>query len=146
MLKLQWKPLTATAKAPAKAFSQDAAYDLFADCPTESICIEPGKTKIIPSGVAIMPPAGWCCDIRGRSGMNSKGKLVILGLVDAFYTGPWGIVMYNSTDKDIWIAHHDKIAQFTVQRIVESELEQVETLEVPSDSRGAVGFGSTGQK
>lgn len=146
MIKLQWKPLTETAKPPAKAHTQDAAYDLFADIPTGSKTVPKGQTAIIPTGVAIMPPEGWSCDIRGRSGMSSKGKLVALGLVDAFYTGPWGVILYNGTDDDIVIGHHDKIAQFTVNRVNDSELELVEEFDTPANARATNGFGSTGHK
>lgn len=146
MITLQWKPLTETAKAPAKAHPQDAAYDLFADLPNGPMIILRGQTAIVPTGIAIMPPENWACDIRGRSGMNSKGKIVALGLVDSYYTGPWGVVMFNSCDRDIEINHHDKIAQFTVNRVNESVLERVEAFDIPSNARGAFGFGSSGGK
>ena len=147
MIKLQWKPLTETAKAPQKAHPQDAAYDLFADLPNGPLTVLRGQTVIIPTGVSIMPPEGWSCDIRGRSGMSSKGKIVALGLVDAYYTGPWGVILTNtSVDKDIDINHHDKIAQFTVNRVNDSELERVETFDIPTNARGNGGFGSTGHK
>lgn len=142
---LEWKQLTPTAKGPQKAHTEDAAWDLFADCPNEDIIIGPSQTKIIPTGLAIMPPKGWACDIRGRSGMNSKGKLAILGLVDAYYTGPWGVVMHNATDTTVIINHHDKIAQFTVQRIYNSQLKRVEEFS-DGGSRGSGGFGSSGTK
>ena len=142
-VRLQWKKLSSTAKGPQKAHHEDAAWDLFADCP-EGIYIAQGETKIIPTGLAIMPPEGWACDIRGRSGMNSKGKFVILGLVDSYYTGPWGIVVHNGTKVDLKIEHHDKIAQFTVQKVYESKLVEVEEFDVSGDKRGSSGFGSTG--
>lgn len=145
MITLQWKPLTETAKAPAKAHTQDAAYDLFADIPSGRITLLKGQTAIIPTGLAIMPPEGWSCDIRGRSGMSSKGKIVALGLVDAFYTGPWGVILYNGTDRDIDVCHHDKVAQFTVNRVHDTELQLVETFDTPSNTRGNGGFGSTGR-
>ena len=142
---LEWRPLTPTAKGPLKAHAEDAAWDLFADCPEHNIIIDPGKTVIVPTGLAIMPPMGWCCDIRGRSGMNSKGKLAILGLVDAYYTGPWGVVMHNATDTTVIISHHDKIAQFTVQRVYNSQLKRVEEFN-DGGSRGMSGFGASGTK
>jgi len=142
---LQWKKLTPTAKGPQKAHHEDAAWDLYADC-ENGFDIEPGETRIVQTGVAIMPPEGWACDIRGRSGMNSKGKFVILGLVDSYYTGPWGIVVYNGTNKAVKISHHDKIAQFTVQRVYESKLVEVEDFDVSGDKRGSGGFGSSGVK
>ena len=51
---LEWKPLTPTAKGPQKAHAEDAAWDLFADCPEHNIIIDPGKTVIVPTGLAIM--------------------------------------------------------------------------------------------
>lgn len=150
-VKLQWKKLSQSAKAPQKAHAEDAAWDLYADCfnnhaNTGYIAIQPGETKIVPTGLAIMPPEGWACDIRGRSGMNSKGKFAVLGLVDSYYTGPWGVVMYNGTDKEVTIQHHDKIAQFTVQKVYNSQLVEVEDFDVSGDKRGSGGFGSTGNK
>lgn len=143
-VKLQWKKLSPSAKGPQKAHAEDAAWDLFADIKEGVLQIEPGQTKIVPTGLAIMPPAGWSCDIRGRSGMNSKGKFVILGLVDSYYTGHWGVVMHNGTDQPVLIQHHDKIAQFTVQRVYDSQLVEVEDFDVSGDKRGSGGFGSTG--
>ena len=78
--------------------------------------------------------------------MSSKGKIVALGLVDAYYTGPWGVILYNGTDRDIDVNHHDKIAQFTVNRVNDSELERVESFDIPANARGGGGFGSTGHK
>jgi len=144
-VKLQWKKLTQTAKGPQKAHAEDAAWDLYADTPDRNIVINPGETVIVPTGLAIMPPEGWACDIRGRSGMNSKGKFAILGLVDAFYTGPWGIVMHNGSDTTVIISHHDKIAQFTVQKIYSSQLVEVESFD-NTGTRGVGGFGSSGTK
>jgi dUTP pyrophosphatase len=146
MIKLQCKKLTETAKLPSKAHTEDAAYDLFADIPSGHIYIPSGQTRIVQTGMAIMPPLGWSCDIRGRSGMSSKGKLVALGLVDAYYTGPWGIILYNSTPETIEINHHDKIAQFTVNRVNDSVLDLVNDFDIPSNTRGEGGFGSTGHK
>lgn len=146
MIKLQCKKLSETAKLPSKAHPEDAAYDLFADIPTEHIQVPPMQTRVIQTGMAIMPPSGWSCDIRGRSGMSSKGKLVAIGLVDSYYTGPWGVILYNGTSETIEINHHDKIAQFTVNRVNDSMLELVEEFDVPSNARGTSGFGSTGHK
>lgn len=142
---LQWKPLTKTAKGPQKAHAEDAAWDLYADCPEMDIVLGPRETRVIPTGLAIMPPQGWCCDIRGRSGMNSKGKFAVLGLVDSYYTGPWGVVVHNSGAESIKIMHHDKIAQFTVQRVWDSKLVQVDEFD-DKGSRGSGGFGSSGTK
>ena len=140
---LEWKKLSETAKGPQKAHSDDAAWDLYADCP-EGIELAPGETKIVSSGLAIMPPRGWHCDLRGRSGMNSKGKFVILGLIDSFYTGPWGVVLHNGNKDAIKIGHHDKIAQFTVMQTHETKLVQVDDFSQTGD-RMASGFGSSGK-
>jgi dUTP pyrophosphatase len=142
---LQWKKLSQTAKGPVKSHQEDAAWDLFCDCP-EGIQMMPGETRIIPTGLAIMPPDGWSCDLRGRSGLNSKGRFVILGLIDSYYTGPWGVVVFNATNAILQFNHHDKIAQFTVQRVWESKLVEVEEFDVSGDKRGTGGFGSSGNR
>lgn len=141
---LQWKKLSPTAKGPQKAHAEDAAWDLYADIKEGVLSIGPGETRVVPTGLAIMPSQGWSCDIRGRSGMNSKGKFAVLGLVDSYYTGPWGVVIHNGNSFMVDISHHDKIAQFTVQRVYDSELVEVEDFDVSDDKRGNGGFGSTG--
>jgi dUTP pyrophosphatase len=145
-IKLEYKSLSETAKKPEKAHSYDAAWDLFADCPNQILAIEPGQTKIVPTNIAIRAPRGYSCDIRGRSGMNSKGKLAILGLVDADYTGPWGVVIHNSTNDTVFVEHHDKIAQFTVNKVYESYLSDVDDFRLQDGARGTGGFGSSGTK
>ena len=142
-VRLQWKRLTDSCKGPQKAHADDGAWDLFADCP-DGIELGTGETKVIQTGIAIMPPSGWHCDLRGRSGMNSKGKFVILGLIDSYYTGPWGVVLHNGTKDTIKINHHDKIAQFTVSRTYDSALQEVTEFSETGDRMGA-GLGSTGQ-
>lgn len=143
---LECKKLTPTAKLPAKTHTEDAAWDLFADIDQQRpIVIESGKTVVVLTGLAIKPPVGWSCDIRGRSGMNSKGKFVVLGLVDAGYEGSWGVILHNATGDSITINHHDKIAQFTVNKVYSSEIKVVEEF-ASSSIRGTSGFGSTGTK
>lgn len=143
-VKLQTKRLTDTAKLPQKAHAEDAAWDLFVDSPTGDVYVAPGNTVIVQTGLAIMPPKGWSCDIRGRSGMNSKSKFVILGLVDAFYQGPWGVIVHNAGVGTIKLMHHDKFAQFTVNRIYDSELQEVTDF-TEGSTRGTGGFGSSGK-
>lgn len=139
---LEWKRLTETSKGPLKNYGDDAAYDVFADCP-DGLELAAGETKIVSTGLAIMPPRNWHCDLRGRSGMNSKGKFVILGLIDSYYTGPWGVVLHNATKDTIKINHHDKIAQFTLMPTYEAKLIEVDDFSQTGD-RMASGFGSSG--
>lgn len=142
-VRLEWKKLTETAKGPTRAHQDDAAWDVYSDCP-DGVEVAPGETKIVSTGLAIVPPRNWHCDLRGRSGMNSKGKFVILGLIDSFYTGPWGVVIHNGNKDTIKISHHDKIAQFTVMPTYESKLIEVEEFSQTGDRMGS-GFGSSGQ-
>jgi dUTPase len=54
--------------------------------------------------------------------------------------------VYNGTDSTVIINHHDKIAQFTVQRVWDSKLEQVDNFDISENTRGTSGFGSSGTK
>lgn len=60
------------AKIPTYAHKTDAGLDIYA---LEDIIIEPGETKIIPTGLKVAIPAGYELQIRDKSGIASKTKL-----------------------------------------------------------------------
>lgn len=104
--------------------------------------IIPSNTvKIIPTGIALEIPIGYEGQVRGRSGLTSKGILVQLGTIENSYRGEVGIITYNSTDKDFEIKNGMRLAQFsihpiTIVKMLESELTETK--------RGDNGYGSSG--
>jgi len=155
---------------PKYAREFDAGFDLVA---AEDVTIEPGETKVIPTGLAFEIPPGYEMQIRPRSGMSRKTKLrVVLGTIDSGYRGEVGVIVDNVStveyaskpryatgilvgDNDfnitkpinyevIKINKGDRIAQGVIAPVETAHFVEVDEL---SDSeRGAGGFGSTGTK
>jgi dUTP pyrophosphatase len=88
------KRLNENAVLPVYAKPGDAGFDLVA---TEDVIIEPGETKLVPTGLAFELPEGFELQVRPRSGVTLKTKLrVQLGTVDAGYRGEVGVIVDNN--------------------------------------------------
>ena len=129
---------------PAKAHSDDAAYDMRSRV---DITLEPKCSTLVPTGVVIELPVGYEAQIRPRSGLALKHNLMLTnspGTIDAGYRGEIGIIMYNAGKEDFSISRGDRIAQMVICKLPEVELVASDSL---SDTdRGSGGFGSTGVK
>ena len=135
---------------PTKAFSDDNCWDLYA---VEDVVIPRsgelfGSVKIgsgvVPVGLSvgyITPGYGFV--IKGRSGLGFKhGIQPHFGEIDNAYRGDLGIKLYNLTDTSYIVKKGDRIAQFKIEKVYESEVSFIDT-PIPSN-RGEGGFGSSG--
>src|SRR5690625_4790387 len=92
-IKVGFKRLNDEAMIPTRAHPTDSGFDLYA---SEDVVIEPGETKVIPTGIAVKLPAGYEAQVRPRSGVTAKTKLrVQLGTIDNEYTGEIGVIVDN---------------------------------------------------
>jgi len=82
--------------------------------------------------------------IRGRSGLKSKGILCTVGTIDFTYTGEYGVILYNASNADFTVNPGDRIGQLVAAPIIKPQIEFV--TELDATNRGANGFGSTGIK
>lgn len=90
---LKIKKLRDDIPTPVYAHEYDSGFDLVA---VEDVVIEPGETKIVPTGLAVSLPPGFEIQIRPRSGITAKTKLrVQLGTVDSAYRGELGVIVDN---------------------------------------------------
>lgn len=83
-------------KAPYKAHTTDAGYDLFA---AKTAFILPGKSFIMPTGIKVAVPEGYEIQIRPRSGISSKVSLRVAnspGTIDSGYRDELGVILYNA--------------------------------------------------
>lgn len=129
---------------PAYMSSQAAGMDLAADI-EGSIILEPGKFKIIPTGIKVAIPSGYEAQVRPRSGLALKYGVTVLnspGTIDADYRGELRVILINLGEKPFEIKRGDRIAQIIVNKIQQVKLVETETL--PDSERGSGGFGSTG--
>ena len=123
-----------------------SGMDLAANIENE-IDLAPGKTAIIPTGLAISIPKNFEIQIRPRSGLAAKNQISVLntpGTIDADYRGELKVILINHSDKVFKIEKGLRIAQMVLCPVIKATLKDVDILE--TTKRGSDGFGSTGIK
>ena len=137
--------LNDSAKLPTRGSEYAAGYDLYAAI-EEPVVINPHETKKIGTGIAIALPMQTFGAIFARSGLATKNGLRpanCVGVCDSDYRGEYIVAVHNDS-KEIQVIHPgDRIAQVVVLPFIPVEWNEVEDLD--ETSRGADGFGSTGQ-
>lgn len=124
---------------PKQAHMTDACYDIYA---AEDAVIPAQGTKPVHTGVHMNIPEGYEVVFRPRSGLFFKyGISSHLGTIDTGYIDECQVIMWNQSDKDYEVKRGDRIAQFKVQKLLDTILVKVD--DITAQSRGG-GFGSTG--
>ena len=142
---LRVKSLRENAVLPAYGSAYAAGADLCA-CIDAPWAIQPGETRLVPTGLAVEVPAGYAGLIYARSGLASKRGLAPankVGVVDADYRGEVMVALHNHSNQAQEIAPGERIAQLVVTPFLQVNYEWADTLE--DTDRGAGGFGSTGK-
>ena len=135
------------AQMPAYATPGSAGLDLRA-CLDASLTLEPGETRLIPTGLAIhLADPGYAAMILPRSGLGHKHGIVLgnlVGLIDSDYQGQLMVSCWNRGSAAFTIEPMERIAQLVIVPVVQAELVVVDAF--TASERGAGGFGSTGQR
>lgn len=145
--KILTKLLNGNAKMPTKGSAGAAGRDLYACLDGSTIMIQPKKTVLIPTGLAMAIPEGWVGLIFSRSGLATKKGLRLangVGVIDSDYRGEWFIAIHNDSDCTQIIDDGDKIAQVVFVKYKDVVFYPVKELD--DTVRGEGGFGSTGEK
>ena len=156
------------AKIPTYANIGDAGLDIYA---LDDYTINPGETKLIPTGIKVAIPRGYELQVRPKSGRALKTKLRVAntpGTIDSGYRDEIGVVVENveAPIKDItydfddngniiiksvlhgspyYIEKGTKFAQLVLNEVPTASFMQVEDIhEIEGDRNG--GFGSSGLK
>lgn len=140
------KKLNENAVIPTYGTEYSAGADLYA-CILEDITLEPGETKLIPTGLAMEIPVGYAGFIYARSGLASKKGLAPankVGVIDADYRGEIMVALHNHSNLNQTISAKERIAQIVIAPFLKVDFE--ETDELNDTVRGDNGFGSTGTK
>ena len=138
------KKLNPEAKMPTLGTDGAAAYDLYA-CIEEPVMIDPGRSAMINTGLAMQIPFGTVGLLFPRSGLACKRGLRLsncVGVIDSDYRGPVCASIYNDSDELQVIYPEDRVAQIMFVKYDLYDLE--ETDELDDTNRGVGGFGSTG--
>lgn len=144
MIELRIRMLDESLPVPRYQHPGDAGLDL----PSRIDCVlEPGERAMVPTGVAVAIPEGYCGFVMIRSGLAARHGIACVnspGLIDSGYRGELTVIMLNTdTREPFQIKRGDRIAQLVIQRVEEAVA--VKVAELDQSSRGAGGFGSTGR-
>jgi dUTP pyrophosphatase len=150
MQKIQLKILDSrlgeSIELPDYATTGSAGLDLRA-CLDENIILEPGKTMLIPTGLAIhIDDPSLAAVLLPRSGLGHKHGIVLgnlVGLIDSDYQGQVFVSCWNRGQTAFEIVIGERIAQMVFIPVVQVGFEKVE--EFSSSERGSGGFGHTGR-
>jgi dUTP pyrophosphatase len=122
-----------------------AGLDLRA-CLDAAITLQPGDSRLVPSGIAIhLGDPGLAAMVLPRSGLGAKHGIVLgnlVGLIDSDYQGQIFISVWNRGQAAFTLQPLERIAQLVVVPVVQVQFEVVE--QFAASARGAGGFGSTG--
>lgn len=132
---------------PSYATEGSAGLDLRALI-DESFEIQPGETKLIPTGLSIyIADPNLAAVILPRSGLGHKHGIVLgnlVGLIDSDYQGPLMVSMWNRGNEPFKIEVGDRIAQLVFVPVVQAEFNIVEDFQQTERSEG--GFGHSGKQ
>ena len=146
MTKILIKRLSKEISLPKYETAGSSGMDLAANI-AGNINIDPGKTAIIPTGLALSLPKGYEVQIRPRSGLAAKKKISVLntpGTIDSDYRGEIKVILINQGQETFKVEKGLRIAQMVVCPVVQAQIKEVEDLS--ETERGKGGFGSTGIK
>lgn len=105
------------------------------------------ERALIGTGIKATVGPGYEIQIRPRSGTALKQGLTVIntpGTIDEDYRDEIGIIVVNLSRATQIIRRGDRIAQMVICPIITPEIEIMEKLPDPKESKRAGGFGSTG--
>lgn len=140
------KKLDERAVVPTYGSQYSAGADLYAVLDAD-LTIEPSKTYLVHTGLAMEIPEGFGGFIFARSGLASKKGLAPankVGVVDADYRGEIMVALHNHSDAPQTISHGERIAQMVFLPFLKGDFKVCD--ELSETVRGEGGFGSTGTK
>jgi dUTP pyrophosphatase len=128
--------------APSYATAGAAGMDIIA---AGRVTVYVGQTALIPTGLCVSIPPGHELQIRPRSGLALKHRIIVAnspGTIDEDYRGEIGVILLNLGDDTFIVNRGDRIAQAVLAPVIRGEL--IEVPELDKTARGEGGFGSTG--
>jgi dUTP diphosphatase len=137
----------ASSKLPQYQTSDSSGMDLRAFL-IEPFVLVPGARCLIPTGLEMAIPQGYEGQVRPRSGLAVKKGVTVLnapGTIDADYRGEVKVCLINLGNEEVTILPGDRIAQLVFAAVVQADL-SISVDDLPETTRGAGGFGHTGQR
>lgn len=85
----------------------NAGVDIYPCFDEDYMIIEPGETKLVPTGIASAIPLNYYIQIHERGSSGSKGVKYSAGVIDSSYRGEWFLATTNANKKPLLITKID---------------------------------------
>ncbi|MEM8727152.1 MAG: dUTP diphosphatase [Chlamydiota bacterium] len=111
----------------------------------DKIILNPGESRLVPTGLSFEIPNGFEIQVRPRSGLALKHGVTVLnapGTIDSDYRGQVGIILINHGKIPFAITPKMRIAQLVFAPVIRANYREEERL--TATERGEGGFGHTG--
>jgi len=139
-MEIKVQRLSKYGRVPTKINDSDAGWDIYA---SEDAIIDPSKSQLVSTDMAMAIPEGYVGLIWDRSGMAAKrGVHRFAGVIDSGYRGEIKVCLWNSSNEHCIINKGERMAQILFQPVPPLILKEVQNLD--TTERGAGGFGSSG--
>lgn len=99
---LFWAKVKPEAIIPQKR-REDAGYDLYACFEDDYLQIDPGKTVLVPLGIATAFDPEWVMILKERSSTAKLGLSLRAGVIDSGYRGEYLAAISNISDTPVRI-------------------------------------------
>ena len=130
---------------PQYQTEESAGMDLHANL-SETVILNTGEPKLIPTGLFIELPKGYEAQVRPRSGLALKHGITVLnspGTIDSDYRGEIQVLLINHGQLPFEIQHGERIAQMIVAQ--HERVSWLQTDALTDTLRGEGGYGSSGK-
>ena len=138
---------------PTRSNPSDAGLDVYF-CPEQEAAnwrMQPGDSKIFPTGLKFEVPHGYMLEVKNRSGMAATRSLVVGAcVVDSGYEGEVFINLHNIGSSTEYVKNGTKIAQLVLTPVVHFRPQETATEALYNEypmtisDRGDGTLGSTG--
>ena len=152
---LQYHMIHGNVFPPTRSNPSDAGLDLRwspEDGSIRAMRIEPGQSKLIPTGCRFAIPHGYMMEIKNRSSMAAKRQLLVGAcVVDSGYDGEVFVNLHNIGSTWQSLEPGDKIAQAVIVPVVHARFVASDTPDIYGwhpitiSNRGDGALGSTGK-
>lgn len=130
---------------PVRMTEEAAGVDLRAAV-LQPVTMDSGEIAVVPCGFAMAIPKGYEAQVRPRSGLASRHGVTLVnspGTIDSDYRGEVMVPLINHGKVPFIVERGMRIAQMLVLPVPPVLFVEVDALD--ETSRGAGGFGHTGQ-
>lgn len=113
------------------------------------LIVDPHQTTAIPTGLIFELPLNVEMDMKSRSGLFLKSKIIAQGTIDPDYRGEIKVLIVNLSSEKFIVKHNDRIVQAVFRTVHNNDFlftEVAHKNDLSQTERNQKGFGSSGVK